>query len=337
LGDDVLDITNSVTNGLDFTGFTVSGDLGLGTNAINIAVKDATATTGTPSQTVDVSGVSNSTVTVNVANTVTATDLLTVTGTKDTNSTDKVTFTAGDTFSEVTLTNVDQIGHAALTLNASAISGQAIEMVTNADADLVTLTGTDGADTIDLSSLTAADATKLADFTINGSKGGDTITLNETAGHADIIKFVVTANEGANTITNFDTTVDDLNVDGLTADANNVTTVVTAGGVTAGALTNENVYVINDGATALTAAGAESIADYTDLADVAAYLAEGYTSTAAGDEAVFVINDLVGEKSYVYALAETAAGASTIAEADLALVATVTEIDGGALVSGDVI
>jgi hypothetical protein len=284
-----------------------------------------------------VSGVSNATVTVNVDNTVTATDLLTVTGTKDTNSTDKVAFTAGDEFSEVTLTNVDQIGHAALTLNASAISGQAIEMVTNADADLVTLTGTDGADTIDLSSLTAADSTKLADFTINGSKGADTITLNETAGHADIIKFTVTADEGTNIITNFDTTVDDLDVNGLTADANNATTSVTAGGVTAGALTNENVYVIDDGATALTGAGSQSIADYTDLEDVAAYLAEGYTSTAAGDEAVFVINDLVGEKTYVYALKETATAASTIAEADLALVAIVTEIDGGALVGGDVI
>jgi hypothetical protein len=63
LGDDVYSLSNSTAKG--FTGYTVSGDFGLGSDTIAIAVTDATAvSTETPSQTIDITGVKSSDVTI---------------------------------------------------------------------------------------------------------------------------------------------------------------------------------------------------------------------------------------------------------------------------------
>ena len=67
--------------------------------------------------------------------------------------------------------------------------------------------------------------------------------------------------------------------------------------------------------------GSQDIADFTDLADVAAYLAEGYNATANDDATVFVINDTAG-LAYAYLVDEQAGVASTIQAADLSLVAS---------------
>ena len=84
------------------------------------------------------------------------------------------------------------------------------------------------------------------------------------------------------------------------------------------------------------AAGVEVIADFEDLSDVAAYLAEGYTSTAADDEAIFVINDGAGT-AYIYHFLESAGAASTISAAELSLVGIVSENAAAALVVGDIV
>ena len=115
---------------------------------------------------------------------------------------------------------------------------------------------------------------------------------------------------------------------------------------------DNNAFVFSDGSDIHGVGNAAgSIASYTDLTDVALYLSTSIdsdlhggadTNTAAGDQAVFVINDLVGDKTYVYHFAEgdgvtdsSAGGAITASE--IALIAIITEESGSALVAGDVI
>lgn len=190
-----------------------------------------------------------------------------------------------------------------------------------------TITGGEGADIID------------------GKAGVDVINLAETKAAADIVSFTVpgalNTAVNADTITGFKTTSDKLSFDAITITGGGsiaavAGTAVTAGAVVAGAITNDTIYVINTGATALTAAGVETIANYLDLTDVAAFLAEGYTSTADNDAGIFAINDRVGGKTYLYLLDEQTAGASTINATDLALLGVVTESTGLAIVAGDI-
>lgn len=168
-----------------------------------------------------------------------------------------------------------------------------------------------------------------AQLTITGGKGADTIILGAA------VETVTAASDAQDTIIGFTTTKDKINVDGVTADSNITTVGATSGSVTAGALTNESVIVISDGATALTSGGTQSIADYTDLADVAAYLAEGFNGTTTGDQAVFVINDLVADKAFGYLF--TDAATSGIEEGELTLIFNVSEAAESPLVAGDIL
>jgi len=88
--------------------------------------------------------------------------------------TDTLTFAAGDNLSglyaTVTLSGIDKIAGGALTLNASAISGQTLTLD---NAALTTLTGTTSADTITVADITLGAGATL---TVNGGEGADTIT-----------------------------------------------------------------------------------------------------------------------------------------------------------------
>jgi Ca2+-binding RTX toxin-like protein len=88
--------------------------------------------------------------------------------------TDTLTFAAGDNLSglyaTVTLSGVDVIAGGALTLNASAISGQTLKLDNGA---LTTLSGTATADTISVANITLGTSATL---TVNGGAGADTIT-----------------------------------------------------------------------------------------------------------------------------------------------------------------
>ena len=67
------------------------------------------------------------------------------------------------------------------------------------------------------------------------------------------------------------------------------------------------------------------------------------TDTADGDEAMFVINDLVGDKTYVYHFEEdgvagdASSATDTISATELKLLAVVTEESGVALVAADIV
>jgi len=227
----------------------------------------------------------------------------------------------------------------AMTINASAISAQAIDFGATGGAgntDTLTLTGTAGADVIDLSNATTSVATSEVNFNITGSAGNDTVVLSAAGVSVETLTFTDTSKD---TVTSFKTTEDNLKFDGITLTGGGAIAATTGTAVTAGtitALTDDVIHVIADGATSLKTGGSETITDYTSLTDVAAYLAERYTSTADNDAGIFVINDLVGDKTYVYAFDEQTAGASTIASTDLTLIGVITETSGSALVTGDI-
>jgi Ca2+-binding RTX toxin-like protein len=182
-----------------------------------------------------------------------------------------------------------------------------------------------GTSTVIATGQTEAFAITITDTatTLTTGSGNDTVTL--TAGTlVNTIKPLLTS--GSDTIVGFDAGEDKLDLDALGAVADaTITAVNSVTHITAGAITDNAAYVISNGGLSLTAAGTEVITDYTDLADVAAYLAEGFTGTAALDEAQFVINDVAGDKTFVYHFLEAAGAASTISAAELTLVLTITE------------
>jgi len=198
----------------------------------------------------------------------------------------------------------------------------------------VTINGGAGADTITGNSVANTINAGAGADQITGGGGQDVINLGTDTDADDVF---LTTTASYDIISGFDTAEDDVNVGGTIVAALAGTTAATSGGVAAGALTDNTAYVISDGATALTGAGAQAIADYMDMTDVAAYLAEGYTSTAADDEAVFAINDLVGGRTFLYHFLEASGGASTISAGELSVIAIITEESGAALVAGDVI
>ena len=206
----------------------------------------------------------------------------------------------------------------------------------------VTLTGSAAGEMLS-SGKTADLITALGgDDTIVLRGGNDVVELGPADAVTDVIDFMLGSD--LKFINDFETTIDDLSFVGvvigsgtgsaITAAAG---TAVTAGALAAVALGGDTIYVINDGATALTGAGSESITDYRNRTDVAAYLAEGFTSTAATNTAVFVINDLVSAKSFVYLFDEDAGRTSLSIDAeDLTLIGVITEESGLALTAGDI-
>ena len=264
---------------------------------------------------------------------------LTIAGTESINlsgvAINATTITASGITDTGTAPTVNILGGSA----AQSITGSAGADTISAGAGADTISAGSGADVLTggngNDSITAGEG---AD-TVTGGTGNDVVVLTESTSLADVVDFTGAA--GVDTITGFVTTVDKLSFDGITVSGGGaiaavVGTAVASAGVTAGALTDDTIYVISDGATALTAAGVAAIGDYTDLSEVATYLTEGYTSTADNDAAIFIINDLLADKTYIYLFDEATAAGSTIQTADLTLIGVLTESAGTALVFGDV-
>jgi len=184
---------------------------------------------------------------------------------------------------------------------------------------------------------------------ITAGNGNDHIVL-QTGSNADVVHLSAFASNGSDVITGFDTTEDHLNLDVVMTGVTDVVAVtdIAAGGKEADFIDNE-VYVFADGATAETTGGTDVIADYTNLEDVAGFISDNLTlgdsggsnDQVAGDEAVFVINDLAADLTYVYhfkaANTGDASGGDTVAASELTLIATVTEESGAALVAADIV
>jgi RTX calcium-binding nonapeptide repeat (4 copies) len=195
----------------------------------------------------------------------------------------------------------------------------------------VTITGGSGDDTITLQS-NEGEAVR-----VNVGSGADNLILGSTSTGVATIQWAANGFDSTQTIVQFDTTEDKLSFDGIVTGLTATSgTGITAGTTAAAALTDDRVYVVTSGATAPAGGSTETVTNYLDLSDVAAYLDDQFTSTASGDVAVFVINDTIGLKSYVYLFQESATAASTISAAELKLIGVVTEESGGALVLGDI-
>lgn len=211
---------------------------------------------------------------------------------------------------------VDVGGDAALTIegsvnsvivNAADLTG-ALDVTGSANAD--ELTGGSGNDTFD------------------GNGGNDTITL--TAGGNDTVNLGATL--GKATVDGF-ASGDKINIENDFGDeGENVITSQQASAVTATA-THTQIVTFNASTTSITTSGTEKIADFTDLADVAAYLEEGFdeAGTTATDDAMFVLND--GTDSYIYSFDQVLDSTDGIAASEISLVGVV---NGYALTGSDV-
>jgi len=229
------------------------------------------------------------------------------------------------------------------------LAGTAVDVTLTGQTEAFTITGDTGANIIVSGSGADTIITGTGADQVTGAAGNDTITLS-TGADADVIHFSAFATNGTDTITVFDTTEDHLNFD---ASMTGVTDVVAVTGIAAGAgdadFIDNEVYVYADGATASAGAGTATIANYTDLAQVAAFLSDAQTDntvttsndTVAGDEAIFVINDLVANLTYAYHFKESGVGidasaGATVSGTELTLLAIVTEESGAALVAADI-
>jgi sporulation protein YlmC with PRC-barrel domain len=245
--------------------------------------------------------------------------------------------------------NVGAAGGTNLTVENEAVDsassmvvkgGKAANFITlDSDGGTVTYYGQTGADTVTLDA-----SGKYTSSTIYLESGADTVTLGKGSdtvnlgsdSDTDTVQFKYTS---SNTINYFDIGEDKLSFDGITVTGGGEITATGGTTVNAGTATglgDDAIYVIADGATSILANGSETIASYTDLSDVAAYLAERYTSTKNDDAGIFVINDLAGKKTYAYLFDEQTDGDSTIQSADLTLIGTITEESTTALVAADI-
>jgi hypothetical protein len=257
--------------------------------------------------------------------------------------TDTINVLADTTFSstDANIVNVENI-----TLNGTNvdlnITGQTEGFTITGDSGVNIIIAGSGADTI-----VTGDGADV----ITGAGGNDTITLL-VGTNADIVHMSLFSANGADVITNFDKLEDHLNFD---LSMTGVTNVVAITGIAAGSgdadFIDNEAYVYADGATASSGAGTATITSYTNLTQVADFLSDAMRDTtigvsndaANGDEAIFVINDTVGNKTFAYHFGEdgTAGDASTtvdvISAGELTLLATVTEEGGLTLVAADII
>lgn len=187
------------------------------------------------------------------------------------------------------------------TIDLSGLSGTSdialsntttIGVVATLGAGADTFVGTGGADVI-----TAG----LGADVITGGSGADNISLTEATASVDNVIFSAVADNGSDSITGFTfgTGGDTIDVELLGAGDVDAEVAVAAGGTVADAADAETVYVFADGATA---SGGETIADYTDLVDVLAFLNAALTIEQGDVDGVAVINDLVNDLVYVYNL-----------------------------------
>ncbi len=151
---------------------------------------------------------------------------------------------------------------------------------------------------------------------ITGGAGDDTIRLAEGTAAVDTVVFSAEAGNGTDTITGFIVANDLLNVELLGA-GNVAGETAIAAGATSTALTTAYVGVFANGANGT---GGVAITTYTNLTQVATFLAASLTETAA-EAYTLVINDLLTNTAYVYNI-DTAS--ATIVAGDIVLVGSVS-------------
>ena len=223
--------------------------------------------------------------------------------------------------------------------NYSGVNGNA--------AETLQVTGTTGVDTVNLSTVTFTDANSNTDLDAGAdvfhfSATTDAVALGGTDGDLDTLFFKDTM--GTNTVTEFVNTEDKLSFKDVTAAGTLAEVAVTnhATNDTSFTLdgTNTTVYVIDTDATDLDGNGtSDTIANFTVMANVGAFLTNGVTtSNDAGETHYFIINDgNTNTAEYVYKFVDD--GSDTTLDADgseLTLLASITS-GAAALTVADVL
>jgi len=231
------------------------------------------------------------------------------------------------------------------------LNGTAVDLTLTGSTEAFTITGDTGANIIVDGTGASTITTGTGADQVTGAAGDDTINFTAAAGDADVAHFSAFGTNGSDTITGFVTTEDHLNFDNavMTGCSNLVAITGLAAGAGDADFIDNEAYVYADGATAHASGTAgDVITTYTDLAQVGAFLSDHFTAshatandTVAGDEGIFVINDLVANLSYAYHFKEAdgnvdASAVDVIASTELTLLATITEIAGAALVAADI-
>ena len=210
---------------------------------------------------------------------------------------------------------------------AVTIKGGAGNDVLTGNAGVDTITGGAGADTI------------------TGGAGNDVIILTETTAAIDKVVFsggaaslaLALAANGLDSITGWGST-DTINVAALGDATAAAATVVTTTAASIRTMVDTNIQLVTTtGAAAnLTTSGTAVVTDWTDLAQVAAYLSEGFqaASAATAEANGFVINATGTGNTYVYTFINTTAAVSILAN-ELVLLGVIAN-GGTALVTGEV-
>ena len=183
---------------------------------------------------------------------------------------------------------------------ATTITGGALADSITGGAGADTLTGGTGADTI------------------VGSAGADVIVFSDTNGSDVLNSFVINEDK-----------MDFTDITGITGVAGD--TVAAAANAATTDLGDGLIIIFADGADG---AGAEAIADYTDLTDVAAFLAAGLTETN-GESYIALINDDTGEDFYAYLVSTVAGGSIDVTE--VTLIGTAANIGGTIIDSAEIV
>lgn len=349
---------------------TVSGNLGAGTNSV--AVTLANQTSATTAQVVNLSGLTGSDKTTTTTSTNLSAEVdgaITYTGSamndsitfaaaadvshdkaisiSDATLTDSDTLTLGGGAGNIALTNLSLSGienlivsSAAKTvsINASAISGKAIAVSAASANQILSLTGTDGADVITLAAVTdggndaafnvtlgAGNDTFIGSLfadTITGGAGADTLT-----GGAGADTFVVAAGSGSasgvaagsftgyDTITDFTTTSDKIKF--LAGGAVNTAAAAQVAADNT-AYVFSNAQVVNGAAVTTLAA-----ADFANVDKVVSFINGVASNTAAaGMDFIVAVNDATAGKAAIYHITNVTGDAVIAAEVQLLGVTT---------------
>ncbi|OMH30399.1 DUF4214 domain-containing protein [Motiliproteus sp. MSK22-1] len=184
----------------------------------------------------------------------------------------------------------------------------------DATSDLLTFTFESGVDVDDADAIVGASGDTGVSFAISAQN----VVEQGSDGGSDDFNFG--DNNGSDTINDFTVGDDELDFSGIT-DITAANETAVAAGATA-ALDDNGTMVFADGATA---SGGETVASYTDLTDVAAFLNAAATGSVDANVFVAVINDLTDTTAYAY-LVDVDADATTadqIDAGDITLIGTV--------------
>jgi hypothetical protein len=230
------------------------------------------------------------------------------------------TITGDENLTMGTVTAATPIDASALTGALSLTLGQAGSVTSGTGNDTLTgsgsadsLNGGAGNDAIDGNAGNDSIIAGTGADTIDAGAGSDTVDVGDDA-DVDTVDFSQTT--GLDIVSNFDaatssTSEDILDIEIGTANGGEVEITAVAA---QGAATTDRTYVIEltlGAAGSLTTGGTETIVDFTDVADVDAFLSERFTN-AGGENFAVVLND--GTDTYVYMVTDAGADASLVGE-----------------------